>query len=202
MAFIKPIPAADAKADVKKMYQTQQSAFGYVPGYAKVFCYRPEVMALWADLQRGIRKHQDAKRFELVTLAAATALRSTNCAMAHSMKLKKYLSNKELGWLLAGDGFKKGIITEAEAAAMELARKVATDASAVEQADIDELIHLGLTEAEVFDVVATAAARAFFTKIVDGLGGLADHNYPELCDELKLRLSTGRPLKVGEREHV
>ena len=47
--------AGDATDDVRAMYARQQSSWGYVPNYAKVFCHRPEVLARWGQLQAEIR---------------------------------------------------------------------------------------------------------------------------------------------------
>ena len=56
MAFIDTIPDAEIDDQVRAMYERQASFWGFVPNYAKVFCYRPEIMGLWAQLQAGIKK--------------------------------------------------------------------------------------------------------------------------------------------------
>jgi hypothetical protein len=63
--------------------------------------------------------------------------------------------------------------------------------------DIERLRGHGLADQEIFDVVAAAAARAFLTKVLDGLGFLADSAYRELDPELLEALVVGRP--VAER---
>ena len=82
-------------------------------------------------------------------------------------------------------------------AVMDLAEKVAADATAVTEADTDRLKRLGLTDAEVFDVVAAAAARAFLTKVLDGLGFQPDSAYAELAPELREALVVGRPIAAA-----
>jgi hypothetical protein len=77
---------------------------------------------------------------------------------------------------------------------MDRAEKVAADAGSVTQADIDRLRSLGLSDDEIFDVVATSAARCFFTKIVDGLGGQPDGLYADLDPGLREVLTVGRPI--------
>ena len=67
MSFIETTHPNDATDDVRAMYERQQQAWGVVPNYARAFSHRPGVMALWADLQRGIRSQVDRRRFELVT---------------------------------------------------------------------------------------------------------------------------------------
>jgi alkylhydroperoxidase family enzyme len=87
MAFIKTTAPSDATGETRAMYARQQAAYGYVPNYAKVFCHRPEVMKLWADLLYGIRRNLDRRRLELVTLAAAHEVRSSYCSLAHGKAL-------------------------------------------------------------------------------------------------------------------
>ena len=59
MAFIDTIPAQQSTGEVKTMYERQQSAYGYVPNYAKVFSHRPEVLARWGRLLAEIRRPMD-----------------------------------------------------------------------------------------------------------------------------------------------
>jgi hypothetical protein len=77
---------------------------------------------------------------------------------------------------------------------MDLADKVAHDATSVVEADIVRLRSLGLSDAEIFDVVAAAAMRCFFSKTLDGLGVRPDARYAELDPELRDALTVGRPI--------
>ena len=70
--------------------------------------------------------------------------------------------------------FRRDLGSGQDAAVYTFATKVARDASTVEQADVDDLRAAGLTDADVADVVFAVAARAFFTKVLDGLGARLD----------------------------
>jgi hypothetical protein len=61
--------------------------------------------------------------------------------------------------------------------------KVAVDASAVEQSDVDALRAAGVSDAEIADVVFAVAARAFFTKVLDGLGARLDRATADTFDD-------------------
>ena len=75
------------------------------------------------------------------------------------------------------------------------AGKVATDASSVEQADVDALRALGLADADVVDVVFAAAARLFFTAVLDGLGTRLDEQTAQTFDpEVLESMVVGRPV--------
>lgn len=71
---------------------------------------------------------------------------------------------------------------------------VANDAATITRADIDRLRDLGLSEADVVDVVAAAAARCFFSKALDALGVEPDSAFAELEPDLRDALTVGRPI--------
>ena len=192
MAFIEIPPESDIDDDVRAMYARQQAHWGFVPNYAKVFCYRPEIMALWAQLQAGIKRHMDKRRFELVTFAAAQALRSTLCSLAHGKALTEFFTVPDVLAITRGE--RPESLSPAEAAMLDFARKVARDAPSVEAEDVERLRRHGFTAAEVFDIAATAAARAFWTKLIESLGVEAEPTFRSMSPELRDALVAGRPV--------
>lgn len=198
MAYIETTTPGDAQGEVRAMYERQQAAYGYVPNYAKVFCHRPEIMKLWADLQYGIRKHIDKRRFELVTVAAAHAMKSSYCSLAHGKTLTKFFSADEVRAIVDEDG--GGPLSDTEIAMMRLARKVVRDASSVTDEDFTTLRDHGISDGEIFDIVATAAARSFFAKLVEGLGAAADVAYLDVEQGLRDVLVVGRPIDPSAPE--
>ena len=67
-------------------------------------------------------------------------------------------------------------------------------ASSIQDADLQALRDLGVSDAEIMDVVHAAAARCFFSKTLDGLGVLADPRFRELEPGLRDALTVGRPI--------
>lgn len=196
MEFIASIDAADAVGPVAAMYRRQQSAWGFVPNYAKVFSHRPEVMARWGQLLAEIRRPMDERRFELVTFAAAHELRCSACALAHGRKLRSFLSDEAITALTRGLAVPS--LTRAEQSMVDFARCVARDAASVTQQDVDTLREAGFTDAEVFDIAAAAAGRAFFAKLLDALGVHPDSPFLDLAPALREGLTVGRPIDVRE----
>jgi uncharacterized peroxidase-related enzyme len=138
----------------------------------------------------------DLRRYELATVAAATRLRSSYCTLAHgSILLDKFLSPEGVR-AVVGDR-DSAELDAVDIAVVELADKVALDATSVTQADVDRLRSLGLTDAEILDVVLAAAVRCFFSKALDGLGIEADAKYGQLDTELREVLTVGRPIAGG-----
>jgi alkylhydroperoxidase family enzyme len=85
-------------------------------------------------------------------------------------------------------------LDEVDVAVMDLAEKVADDATAITETDVQRLRDLGLSDAEIFDVVVAAAARCFFSKTLDALCAQADPVLAELEPELRDVLTVGRPI--------
>lgn len=192
MAFIDIIPSSGISDEVRAMYARQEAHWGFVPNYAKVFCHRPEIMGLWAQLQVGIKRHMTKRRFELITFVSAVALRSTLCSLAHGRALAELIPEQDV--LAIARGEVPGSLSPAEAAMVVFARKVASDASSVDGADVEELKRHGFTDGEVFDICAAAAARAFWTKLVESLGVEAEPPFRAMSSAFRETLAVGRPL--------
>jgi hypothetical protein len=93
-------------------------------------------------------------------------------------------------------------LSEAERAIAAYARKIARDASSVTAEDVATLREHGLTDAEIFDIAAAAAGRAFFAKLLDALGVEPDISAGELDGEFKRSLTVGRPISEHAAEFV
>jgi alkylhydroperoxidase family enzyme len=151
--------------------------------YERLFARNPAVYAAWQQLNGAIKESIDLRLYEVATVAAAGELRSSYCSLAHGKVLLERFG------IAPGDP-----LDDADQAVQRLARKVVDDATAVTQADIDELRAHGLSDDEVFGVVLAAAARCFFSKTLDALGVQPDASFRELPDEVREPLTVGRPI--------
>jgi uncharacterized peroxidase-related enzyme len=193
MAYIETVPEAGAAGVVADLFDADREGFGYVRNLTGVLALAPDVATAWLALNGAIKARMDLRRYELVTLAAARRLRSTYCSMAHgSVLLDQFLDADQL--LAVASDHHQAELEPVDVAVMDLADKIVRDASSVTQADIDQLRSLGLSDQDVFDVVSAAAARCFFSKLLDGLGVQADAQYGELDPALRETLTVGRPL--------
>jgi uncharacterized peroxidase-related enzyme len=161
--------------------------------YERAFAERPEVYAAWVQLNGAIKAGMDLRRYELATVAAARRLRSSYCTLAHGSILCDEFLDAGTVQALVTDHRDAGL-DAVDVAVMDLADKVAADATSVTQDDIDRLRALGLTDTDVFDVIAAASARAFFSKMLDGLGAEPDARFAGLEPELQAALTVGRPI--------
>ncbi|HST48940.1 carboxymuconolactone decarboxylase family protein [Jatrophihabitans sp.] len=196
--FISAVPEDAATGAVADYYRQQTSAWGFLPNYAAAFSTRPDVAAAWNALNGAIREGMDRRRFEIATIAAARALRSTYCTAAHSKFLRDVCGDEQTVGLLAADP-SGTTLDDQDRAVYEFAGKVAADASSVTQSDVDRLRATGLSDAEIADIVFAAAARSFFTRVLDGLGARLDHQTAaSFAPELLSTMIVGRPPEGAE----
>jgi uncharacterized peroxidase-related enzyme len=201
MAFVGTVPVDQATGEVRAMYERNQARLGYVPNYAKAFSHRPRLWTAWENLLGSIRSTLDTRRYELVTLAAARALRSSYCALAHGRILRERFYSAEQMVTLAAD-YTAAQLAPADVAIMAFAEKVVRDARAITGADVQALRDHGLSDGDIFDVASAAAARCFFSKLLDAMGAEPDSAYTQLDNELRQRLTVGRAIATSAVERV
>ena len=200
MAFIDTIKPNESEGEVRTMYERQQNSWGFVPNYSKIFSHRPEILARCARLLTEIRRPMDDRRFELATFTAAYELKNTACSLEHGKQLGRFIGREAVVEL--GQGKVSSELSDAERAIADYARKIAGDAASITAEDIESLRDHGLGDAEIFDVAATAAGRAFFTKLLDALGVQPDCAASELEDDFKVPLTVGRPISTDTAEYI
>jgi uncharacterized peroxidase-related enzyme len=193
VTFIETVPEDQATGAVAEMYDVDRELFGELPNLTKAFSLRPDVYAAWRQLNGTIKANMDLRRYELATVAAARRLRSSYCTLAHgSVLMGKFFEPDAVRALV--DDFRTADFEPADLAVMELADKVAQDATSVTQADVEGLRTLGFSDRDILDVVLAAAVRCFFSKTLDALGAEPDAKYSELEPGLRDTLTVGRPI--------
>jgi uncharacterized peroxidase-related enzyme len=205
MAFIRTIAPADAEGPVREMYEQVQHHFGFVPNWALVFSLRPGVRDGWTSLLNSIRSNLSQRSYELATLAAARALRSSYCALAHGSVLADKVFDAAAVVAIATGG-PEAPLEPRERAMMAFVEKLVRNADQITAADVDTLKAHGYPDEEIFDLAAAAAARCFFSKLLDALGVEPDSSFNDLAPPLRQALTVGRPVaaepgaRLTERE--
>jgi len=195
MPFLQTVPPEDASGEVKAMYDKDLAAQGYVANYTRAFSARPDVLQGWLALKDAITSGMDPRLYELATVAAATAIRSSYCSLVHGNILATGYYPAEQVVSIAGDGDETGAALDAaDAAVVRFARKVAEEADQITPEDVGELRRLGFSDADVFNVILAAAARCFFSKVLDATGTLPDAALHDLPDQLRAALTVGRDI--------
>ena len=182
----------DPTGEVAAAFAKDRASLGYVANYTRVLAQRPAVLRAWQGLNGAI-KGMDPRRYEVATTAAALRLRSSYCSLAHGGVLARgHMSPAAVAALARGDDAEE--LSEVDHAIARLADKVAAGAADLRPGDLDELRGLGLADDEVLDVVLAAAARCFFSSVLEAVGAEPDAAYAELDGPLRDALTVGRPI--------
>jgi uncharacterized peroxidase-related enzyme len=193
MSFLSTVDGDGAEPDVSAIYERDIERVGYLPNYTRTFSLHPGAYEAWRHLIASIAKPMDERRYELATIGAATQLRSSYCSLAHGKILaEKFFDPGDLQSIVETSSTAE--LDEAEALVVRFAALVAEDATQVTVEDIEKLRAAGLSDRDIFDVVLAAAARSFYSKVLDATGTLADSVYQELEPGLREALTVGRPI--------
>jgi len=187
-------PSEDGSPDaVAAAYTRDRETLGYIANYTRVFANRPAVLEAWRALNGGIKASMDPRRYELATVAAALRLRSSYCSLAHGKVLVEQFGDPSaVSTIVTAPA--AGPLTAVERAVMALADKVAAGAAHMTEDDLAELRGLGVDDTEILDVILAAAARCFFSSVLDAVGAEPDAAFHSLDPDLRDALTVGRPI--------
>jgi uncharacterized peroxidase-related enzyme len=193
MTFIETVPPEEASGLLAAHYEADRQNLGDVANFTRAFSLQPEVYGAWKQLNAAIKAGMELRRYELATLAAARRLRSSYCMLAHGQILADQFLDADTVRALASDGA-GAALDASDRAVMALAAKIADDATAVTQADIDGLRDHGLPDQEILGVILAASVRCFFSKVLDATGAQPDHRFAALEPAFRDALTVGRPI--------
>jgi uncharacterized peroxidase-related enzyme len=182
--------------DVRAQFYDEDTAkLGYVANYSRLLAHRPQVYRAWQQLNGAIKAGMDPRRYEVATLGAVRQLRSSYCGLAHGDVLARLTGEQPVIDIMTDPDR----LDQADRAVVTLAEKVATAAANITEQDIQQARDAGLSDDDILNVVLAAAARCFFSKVLDGTGTQADSELrtkmsPNLIDALVV----GRPIAEPE----
>ncbi|MEE2567953.1 carboxymuconolactone decarboxylase family protein [Pseudarthrobacter sp. J64] len=169
----------DATGPVKDIYDADLNSLGYVPSHTKAMAINPEAYQAFQALIRATVANMNLRRYELVTLAAAQAIGSTHCRLAHGVKSLKVFSADQLAAI--GRDYRSAGLEPAEVAMMEYAEKLSTDAAAMTDEDTLALRKHGFSDREIMDITLAATARNFLSRTLLALN--VELDVPPSLDE-------------------
>lgn len=155
-----------------KIYDDDLESRGYVAKYTKDLAVNPEAYLAFEALISAITQNMDLRRYELVSLAAAQALGSAHCRLAHGLKALRAIGEDELVQI-ARDYHNAGL-SPAEVAMMEYAERLSTDAVSMTDSETLELRDHGFTDREILDITLAAAARNYMSRTLQAIAAEVD----------------------------
>lgn len=182
---------AEQSPDTERMFDTDTKAMGYLPNYTRLFAHSPAVYLAWQQLNGAVKAGMELRRYELATLAAARALKSSYCGLAHGKVLRDKFFDAPTVAAIASDHGSAGLSAQ-EVAVVNFAGKAAADASSITEADVAGLRAHGLDDTDIFRVILAVGARCFFSTVLSAGGAEPDPQYNESLDvDLRQALSFG-----------
>ena len=194
MAFVTGIAETAATGAAAAFYERARAERGAVLNLHRAFVFLPELFAHFETMAAALKDRMGLRRYELVTLAAALALKSSYCALAHGkVLLGKGMAPEELERIASDKGHTSNTPQEAEL--MGYAADIVADATAIGPARIAALRAVGCSEDDIAQAAAAAALRCFFSKYLDALGTRPDPGFAALPEGLRVALTRGRPVE-------
>lgn len=163
MIISTPEPAT-AEGAVDGMYQDDLDEFGMVFAHTRAMALNPDAYAAFEALIRSVVPSIGMRTYELATLAAAAAVGSPHCLLAHGYKTVRagILDEEQLERVARGAG--DADLTPQDRAVMRYAARLSTDAAAMGDADSEALRAVGFTDRQIVDITVAAAARNMLSR--------------------------------------
>ncbi|MGO4587359.1 carboxymuconolactone decarboxylase family protein [Paenarthrobacter sp. 2TAF44] len=162
MSILKVPSESEATGLTAEIYQADLQLMGYVPSHTKAMSINPEAYKAWQALVKAIVSSLGLRRYELVTLAAAQAIGSSHCRLAHGKKTLAIIDEEEL--LAVARDYRDAGLPPEEVAMMDYAVRLSTDAAAMNDDDTQHLRDVGFSDREIADITLAATARNYFSR--------------------------------------
>ncbi len=193
MSFIEPVSDAAAAGPTADLYERARKSGGRVLNLHRAFAHLPAFARHFEAMTGELKARMGVRRYELVTIAAALALRSSYCALAHAKSLMREGIGQDEMLRIARDR-DMAELTEAEREMMAFAEDIVRDAAGTDGARVAALRAHGLSDREISEIAATAALRCYFSKYLDAVGTEPDAEYRALAADLRDALALGREI--------
>jgi len=185
MSVLRTVGEGEAEREVARFYEEDREDLGYVPQYTRVMALAPAALAAFEELAGAIAGRLGKRRYELATLAAARAIGSSHCLLAHGRKSLRLFPEEQL--IRIARDYRDAGLSPAEVALMDYAERLSRDASVMGDADVLRLREHGFTDPEIVDIALAASLRNYYSRALLALGTEVDvprELSPELQDAL------------------
>jgi len=155
--------------DIRERILAVQEKSGFVPNVFLVLARRPdEFRAFFAYHDALMEKPGNLSKAEreMIVVATSNANQCQYCVVAHGAILRIRAKNPLIADQVAIN-YRKADITQRQKAMLDFAMKVALEAYAVSDADIEMLKSHGFTEEDAWDISAIAAFFAMSNRLAN-----------------------------------
>ncbi|CAL4861026.1 carboxymuconolactone decarboxylase family protein [Microbacterium sp. MM2322] len=154
---------------IAEIYRDDLAEDGFVFSHTRAMAVNPEALAAFEALIHAVVPSIGVRTYELATLAAAGALRSRHCLLAHGRKALRSgaLAEDQIEGL-AQHG-EHPDFSDADRAVIRYARRLSTHPTDMTDADGQGLRDAGFDDRQIVDITLAAAARNYFSRALQAL---------------------------------
>ena len=165
-----PIPdLKDLPEDIRERILGVQEKSGFVPNVFLVLAYRPEEFRAFFAYHDALMERSGglskAER-EMIVVATSAINKCLYCVVAHGAILRIREKNPLVADQVATN-FLKADITPKQKAMLNFAIKCAKDANAISDAEVEEMLALGFSEDDIWDIGAITAFFALSNRMAN-----------------------------------
>ena len=165
-----PVPdLADLPEDIARRILAVQEKAGFVPNVFLALAHRPEEFRAFFAYHDALMLKEGglskAER-EMIVVATSGANDCLYCIVAHGAILRVYAKDPHVADQVAVN-YRKADITDRQKAMLAFAMKVAFEAYAVGDAEIEALRQHGFNDEDVWDIAAIAAFFAMSNRLAN-----------------------------------
>lgn len=186
-------PATTSDPAVVEIYRSDVDEDGFVFSHTRAMAVNPEALAAFEALIHAIVPSIGVRTYELATLAAARAVGSPHCLLAHGRKALRAgaLTEDQLETVARRGDHPE--LSNADRAVMTYARRLSVDPTTMTDADTQALRDEGFDDRQIVDITLAAAARNYFSRALRALAVPVETELAGLSPRLRGALASVAP---------
>lgn len=175
-----PVPdESELPSDLRGLFAKARERLGFVPNVFRVYSFRPERLSAWFTHYRQLHKATDglsAADREMIAVVVSAANGCLYCLVAHGAALREELQDPVLGERISYDWRRAGL-DERRAAICAYAEKLTVSPREVSRADLQNLLAVGLTLEEAWDVAEISSMYNLTNRMAMATNMLPNEEY-------------------------
>jgi uncharacterized peroxidase-related enzyme len=175
-----PVPdESELPSDLRGLFAKTRERLGFVPNVFRVYSFRPERLSAWFTHYRQLHKATDglsAADREMIAVVVSAANGCLYCLVAHGAALREELQDPVLGERISYDWRRAGL-DERRAAICAYAEKLTVSPREVSRADLQNLLDVGLTLEEAWDVAEISSMYNLTNRMAMATNMLPNEQY-------------------------
>ena len=178
-----PIPPEDSLPEnLQGLFRKAKERIGFVPNVFRVFSFRPERLSAWFAHFKQLHEPTEnltAAEREMIAVAVSMANSCLYCLVAHGAALREALGDPVLADRITLD-YRRAGLDARRTAILDYAVKLTKVPHECLEGDLDRLRGLGLTDAEVWDIIEIAAMYNFTNRMAQATGMIPNAEFHAL----------------------